>query len=82
MKWLEGNPLGLALVAVSGVLALMALVMSIVWTLPVSIDTAGTDFEDATSADSALALQQIGSLGDYRVINVNRYSMSPVCRCW
>ena len=70
MKWLEGNPLGLALVAVSGVLALMVLVMSIVWNFPVSTDMTETESEkNIASSDSALANHQIGNLGDYRVIN-------------
>ena len=43
MKWLQDNPLGMVLAAISGLFALLALGMAIVWNLPVSTDTAGAE---------------------------------------
>ena len=36
MKWLQDNPLGMALAGISGFFVLLALIMAIVWSLPVS----------------------------------------------
>ena len=69
MKWLEGNPLGMVLVAISGVFALMVLVMGIVWTLPVSVDAVDIETENSTGSNTTLAANKIGSLGEYQVIN-------------
>ena len=69
MKWLQDNPLGLALAACSGVLVLLALVMALVWSIPVSVDVAGEGSPDAIDADQAMADDEVGALGDYRVIN-------------
>jgi hypothetical protein len=69
MKWLEDNPVGMALAAISGVFALMALVMAIVWTLPVTAETNGDDSQNTLINDAALLAHQIGSLDDYQVIN-------------
>jgi hypothetical protein len=69
MKWLEGNPLAMVLVAISGVFALMVLVMGIVWTLPVSVETADMETENSSDNDTTLAANKIGSLGEYQVIN-------------
>jgi hypothetical protein len=69
MKWLQDNPLGMILAAISGVLALLALAMAIVWNLPVSVETAGLETEVATDAGSGLAARQVGALKDYLVVN-------------
>jgi len=69
MKWLQDNPLGLALAACSGVLVLLALVMALVWSIPVSINVAGEGSPDAIDADQTQADDEVGALGDYRVIN-------------
>ncbi len=47
MNWLRDNPVGVALVSISGALVLLALVMSVVWTMPVTVD------EEATRAAAA-----------------------------
>ena len=39
MNWLKDNLLGMVLVGTSGVSILLALVMTIVWNLPLSVDT-------------------------------------------
>lgn len=69
MKWLEGNPLGMVLVAISGVFTLMVLVMGIVWTLPVSVEIVDIETGNTTGIDETLAANTIGSLGEYQVIN-------------
>jgi hypothetical protein len=68
MKWLEGNPLGMVLVVVSGVCALLALGMAIVGTLPVSVEMVETEPGAGVSSDSVLAANKIGSLAEYQVV--------------
>ena len=41
MKWLQDNPLGLALIALSGVFALLALGMAVIWSLPMAVEISG-----------------------------------------
>ena len=69
MKWLQDNPLGMALAATCGLFALLALGMTIVWNLPVSMETAGVETEVTTGNDASLNARQVGTLGDYKVIN-------------
>ncbi|MGB5488112.1 MAG: hypothetical protein WBN06_12025 [Lysobacterales bacterium] len=69
MKWLQDNPLGMVLAATCGLFALLALAMAIVWNLPVSVETAGVEAEIATGNDAGLTARQVGTLGDYKVIN-------------
>jgi hypothetical protein len=69
MKWLQGNPLGIALVAVGGFLALLVLGMTIVWNLPVTVDVGDRATEDVAVAVSPLVAGKIGSLNDYRNVD-------------
>ena len=69
MKWLQDNPLGMVLAAVSGVFALLALGMAIVGSLPVSVESAGADTEVGPGSTTTLAARQIGTLGNYQVVN-------------
>lgn len=69
MKWLQGNPVGMALAALSSLFVLLALGMAIVGTLPVAVDVADTGSDITSSDDSILAAGQIGDLRDYQVIN-------------
>lgn len=69
MKRLQDNPVGMFLAAISGVFVLLALAMAIVWSLPVSVETAGTETEPATGGQADLAVRPVGALSDYRVIN-------------
>lgn len=69
MKWLEGNPLGMALVAASGVLLLLALVMAVVWTLPVTGEIVDSEIDRGAGSETVLAANEIGTLNDYQVIN-------------
>jgi hypothetical protein len=81
MKWLQDNPLGLALVSIGGVLALLALGMAIVWNLPVTVDADVTESENVAANVTTLAVAEIGSLGDFRVIDerpVFNESRTPV----
>ena len=69
MKWLQDNPLGMVLVAVSGFFALLVLGMTIVGSLPVSVETTGSETEVTSGEPVSLAAHQIGPLDDYRVVN-------------
>ncbi len=69
MKWLQDNPLGLALAAISGVFALLVLVMAIVWKLPVAVETAVTDAGDSAGSAAVLAAHQVAAMSNFQVIN-------------
>jgi hypothetical protein len=69
MKWLQNNPLGMVLAATSGLFALLALVMAVVWTLPVSVEVASTETESTDNAGPSPVFREIGSKGDYQVVN-------------
>ena len=69
MKWLQDNPLGMILAAISGVFVLLALGMAIVGSLPVSVETAGADTEITSDNETNMAARQIGTLNDYQIVN-------------
>ena len=69
MKWLEDNPLGMALAAISGVFILLALSMAIIWNLPVSVETTEMETEDQGSEVSVLAAHQLAPMGDLLIVN-------------
>jgi len=69
MKWLQGNPLGIALVAIGGFLALLALGMTIVWNLPVTVDTDDLATDIAAADVIPLLAEEAGSLDDYRIVD-------------
>jgi len=81
MKWLQDNPLGMALAAVCGVFVLLALGMAIVGSLPVSVETAGAEVEVTPGNKTNTTARQIGTLSDYQVVNerpVFNESRNPV----
>ncbi len=69
MKWLENNPVGMALSAICGVLVLVALVLAVAWRSPgqVDVDTTGQDVDD--NAGPAMASLVLGDEEQYQVIN-------------
>ncbi len=75
MKWLQDNPLGMALTAISGVFALLALGMAIVWNLPLAVETAEIEPDESGSSDTVLAAHQVAAISSFQVINESRCSM-------
>ncbi len=69
MKWLQGNPLGIALAATGGFLALLALAMAIVWNLSVTVDADDTVTDIAAADVTPLVAEEAGSLDDYRIVD-------------
>jgi len=69
MKWLKDNPLGVALLATSGVLAALALVMSVIWTLPEAEIVAESPPQKTGSAGTAVVAHQVASINELQVIN-------------
>jgi len=69
MKWLKDNPLGVALIATSGVLALIALVMTIVWTLPEREVVAGASAQNSNSGKAVVAAHEAAAMSEFQVIN-------------
>lgn len=68
MKWLQDNPLGMALAAISGILILFALVMTIVWNLPVSVETTEIATPATTGDGTVLAAHQVADMSALQVI--------------
>jgi len=69
MKWLQDNPLGIALAGLSGVLVLLAAVMAVLWTLPVSVDTTVVNMEENTDGNAELVAHTADELSEFQVIN-------------
>ena len=69
MKWLQDNPVGLVMAAVSGVFVLLALVMTIVWNLPVAVETPEIRTEENDNRDAVLVAHQVADISDFQVIN-------------
>lgn len=69
MKWLQDNPLGMALLGLAGVLALLGLAMSIIWTLPVSDEVAAVDRPETGNRDVVMVAHQVADLSEFEVIN-------------
>jgi len=69
MKWLQDNPLGMVLAGLSGVFVLLAAVMAVLWTLPVSVDTTEVNTEEDTGGNAVLVAHTAGDLSEFQVIN-------------
>ena len=52
MKWLQDNPLGLALLSLGGVLTLLALAMAFVWSMPVAIEISDIEAQETGEGDA------------------------------
>ena len=69
MKWLQDNPLGMAMAGFGGVLALLVLAMSIVWTLPETAEISAADQTETGSVDPVIVAHQVADLAEFEVIN-------------
>jgi len=69
VNWLQDNPLGRILVYSSGGLLSLAVIMTVVWSLPGSVDTAGIEADEGEGPDVVVAAPEITSLKELQVIN-------------
>jgi len=69
MKWLQDNPVGMVLASISGFFLLLVLVMTVVWNLPVSVDTPGAETGDADGSQASLAAHDVGAIEEFQVVN-------------
>lgn len=69
MNWLQDNPLGRVLVYVCGALLLLVLIMTIIWSLPVSVSTAGPGTGEDEATDAVLVAREIVSMNELQIIN-------------
>jgi hypothetical protein len=69
MKWLQSNPLGMALAGISGFLVLLVLLMAVFWNLPVSVNIDETDSASIVSTQPVAAAAKVGDFEKYEVIN-------------
>ena len=69
MKWLQDNPVGTVLASVSGVLVLLALVMAIIWALPVPVKINELEAGEKSGTDNVLVAPKIAEMRELGVIN-------------
>lgn len=69
MKWLQDNPLGIALAGSSGVLFILAAVMAILWSLPAAVDQAGVTTEENAGNGAEVLAHTMAALSEFQVIN-------------
>jgi len=69
MNWLPDNPFGRALVYVCGGLLLLVIIMTIVWSLPVSVDTAERELNEGEVSETIVAAREIDSMNKLQIIN-------------
>ncbi len=68
MKWFEGNPMGVFLLAICGSLVLLSLLLAIIWSRPVALDTA-TEAQQLGVEETMVASRPLGPLSSFQVIN-------------
>lgn len=69
MNWLQDNPLGKILIYVCGGLLLLAVIMTAVWSMPVSVNTAEIEVDQSEAPDAVVAAREIASLRELQIIN-------------
>lgn len=69
MNWLQDNLFGRVLVYVCGGFLALAIIMAIVWSLPVSVDTTGLEADGSEVSDVIQPAREITSLNELQVIN-------------
>ena len=69
MKWLQANPVGMVLAGIGGFLVLIALIMAVWSTLPVSVDVDEGAVSDLAGTDRVAVADSLESLAEYEVIN-------------
>ncbi|MGD9021450.1 MAG: hypothetical protein PVF46_06595 [Lysobacterales bacterium] len=69
MNWLQDNPVGKVLVYTSGGLLLLAVILTIVWSLPVQMDRGELAAEEGGARADAVVAREIASLNELQVIN-------------
>lgn len=69
MKWLQDNPVGVALASVSGVFVLIAVAMAIVWNLPVAVDMNEIEVSEESDPDVVLAASPLADLDEFKIID-------------
>lgn len=69
MKWFQDNLLGMILASISGFFVLLALIMAIVGSLPVSVDTESAEAETTSGNQANMTARQIGALTEYQIVN-------------
>ena len=64
MNWLKDNPIALALASFGGVLVLLALVMAIVWSMPVSVATGETVTDESDRSGGVVVARQVSEMSE------------------
>lgn len=68
MKWLENNPLGLALAATCGVLLMASATLAYIWSLPPTSGAETGPGQDELTDNAARLVSDMGALADYREV--------------
>jgi len=69
MKWLKDNPLGAALLVLSGVLVLIALLITVVWTMPETGVVDGAATQRVTDESFAEVAHEASDISELQIIN-------------
>lgn len=69
MNWLQDNPVGKALLYLSGALLLVAVIITIAWSLPVNVDGAEALTDERGGQESVTVARDLTALNDLQVIN-------------
>ena len=69
MKWLQDNPLGMALAGIAGVLTLLGLGLSILWTLPVTAEIVPVSEPEGDNVEAVMVAHQVAAMSEFEVIN-------------
>ena len=69
MKWLQDNPVGMVLASIAGVFLVLALVMAIVWTLPVAVEIDEIEAGEKGGVDTVVAAPRVSEMRELKVIN-------------
>lgn len=69
MNWLQDNLLGRILLYACGGLLLLSVIMTVVWSMPVSVDTAEIEVDESKAPDAVVVAREIDSLRELQIIN-------------
>jgi len=67
-RWLQDNPVGVALAAIAGVFVVTILALGVIWSLPPSTGQSGGDAEDDTLSVEVRQLPETGPIENFAVV--------------
>jgi len=68
IRWLQDNPVGMALAAIAGVLVVVMLALGVIWSLPPSAGQPGGDADDGSLRVDVPQLPETGPIENFAVV--------------